>query len=52
MCVLAARSAAPSERTRAVARVGRAATSVEPGFAAGWDESRASEAHLGRLLNL
>jgi len=42
MCLLAARSAAACKRTRAVARVDRAATDADAPVAAGWDEDRAS----------
>jgi hypothetical protein len=40
MCLLAGRSAAACKRTRAVARVGGAATSADAPVATGWDEER------------
>jgi hypothetical protein len=40
LCLLAARSAAACKRTRAVARVGGAATGADSAVAAGWDDRR------------
>ena len=48
MCLLAARSAAACKRTRAVVRVGGAATGVDARVAAGWDEREQRVCRRGR----